>query len=40
MLDLIAHQTRTRPDATALVHADARLTYGELAAAVRDRARS
>ncbi|MFF0477535.1 amino acid adenylation domain-containing protein [Streptomyces sp. NPDC004284] len=39
VLDLIAHQTRTRPDAPALVHADARLTYGELAAAVRDRAR-
>ncbi|MFF7443572.1 amino acid adenylation domain-containing protein [Streptomyces sp. NPDC008122] len=39
VLDLIAHQTRTRPDATALVHADARLTYGELAAAVADRAR-
>ncbi|MFE5589030.1 amino acid adenylation domain-containing protein [Streptomyces sp. NPDC056549] len=39
VLDLIAHQTRTRPDAPALVHADARLTYAELAAAVRDRAR-
>ncbi|MFD0076937.1 amino acid adenylation domain-containing protein [Streptomyces sp. NPDC127166] len=39
VLDLIAHQTRTRPDATALVHADARLTYGELAAAVAERAR-
>ncbi|GGV18424.1 hypothetical protein GCM10010275_70130 [Streptomyces litmocidini] len=39
VLDLIAHQSRTRPDATALVHADARLTYAELAAAVADRAR-
>ncbi|MFH8621754.1 amino acid adenylation domain-containing protein [Streptomyces vietnamensis] len=39
VLDLIAHQTRTRPDAPALVHADARLTYAELDAAVRDRAR-
>ncbi|WP_426405087.1 amino acid adenylation domain-containing protein [Streptomyces sp. R-07] len=39
VLDLIAHQTRTRPDAPALVHADARLTYAELAAAVRERAR-
>ncbi|MEU4105553.1 amino acid adenylation domain-containing protein [Streptomyces tanashiensis] len=38
VLDLIAHQTRTRPDAPALVHADARLTYAELAAAVRARA--
>ncbi|MFF8377916.1 condensation domain-containing protein [Streptomyces sp. NPDC015661] len=39
VLDLIAHQTRTRPDAPALVHADARLTYAELDAAVRHRAR-
>ncbi|MEU0404962.1 amino acid adenylation domain-containing protein [Streptomyces sp. NPDC006197] len=39
VLDLIAHQSRTRPDATALVHADARLSYAELAAAVADRAR-
>ncbi|MER5208126.1 amino acid adenylation domain-containing protein [Streptomyces sp. NPDC002825] len=39
VLDLIAHQTRTRPDAPALVHADARLTYAELDATVRDRAR-
>ncbi|MER7949371.1 amino acid adenylation domain-containing protein [Streptomyces sp. NPDC096079] len=38
VLDLIARQTRIRPDAPALVHADARLTYAELAAAVRDRA--
>ncbi|WP_435059483.1 amino acid adenylation domain-containing protein [Streptomyces sp. bgisy060] len=39
VLDLIAHQTRTRPEAPALVHAAARLTYAELAAAVRERAR-
>ncbi|MFJ3769130.1 amino acid adenylation domain-containing protein [Streptomyces sp. NPDC090082] len=38
VLDLIADRTRTRPDAPALVHADARLTYAELAAAVRERA--
>ncbi|MFJ2420097.1 amino acid adenylation domain-containing protein [Streptomyces brevispora] len=39
VLDLIAHQVLTRPDACALVHGDARLTYAELAAAVRERAR-
>ncbi|MFF5388177.1 amino acid adenylation domain-containing protein [Streptomyces sp. NPDC013012] len=39
VLDLIAHQVRTRPDAPALVHADTRLTYAELAAAVDARAR-
>ncbi|MFE2556355.1 amino acid adenylation domain-containing protein [Streptomyces sp. NPDC059352] len=38
VLDLIARQERTRPDAVALVHADARLTYAELGAAVRERA--
>ncbi|MEU6934614.1 amino acid adenylation domain-containing protein [Streptomyces sp. NPDC046374] len=38
VLDLIARQERTRPDAVALVHADARLTYAELGAAVRARA--
>lgn len=39
VLDLIAHQARTRPDAPALVHDTARLTYAELAGAVRERAR-
>ncbi|MET7343365.1 amino acid adenylation domain-containing protein [Streptomyces sp. NPDC087866] len=38
VLDLIAHQARTRPDAPALVHDTARLTYAELAGAVRERA--
>ncbi|MFE5915222.1 amino acid adenylation domain-containing protein [Streptomyces wedmorensis] len=38
VLDLIARQERTRPAAVALVHADARLTYAELGAAVRERA--
>ncbi|MER8041397.1 amino acid adenylation domain-containing protein [Streptomyces sp. NPDC094032] len=38
VLDLIARQERTRPDAVALVHADARLTYAGLGAAVRERA--
>ncbi|MEU4263170.1 amino acid adenylation domain-containing protein [Streptomyces argenteolus] len=40
VLDLIAHQVRTRPGACALVHGTARLTYAELAGAVRDRARA
>ncbi|WP_432061483.1 amino acid adenylation domain-containing protein [Streptomyces sp. S1] len=39
VLDLFAHQVRTRPDAPALVHADTRLTYARLAAAVDGRAR-
>ncbi|MEU0230476.1 MULTISPECIES: amino acid adenylation domain-containing protein [unclassified Streptomyces] len=39
VLDLIAHQARTRPDAPALVHADTRLTYAQLVAAVDGRAR-
>ncbi|MEU2656063.1 amino acid adenylation domain-containing protein [Streptomyces sp. NPDC007325] len=38
VLDLIAAQERTRPEAVALVHADARLTYAGLGAAVRARA--
>ncbi|MEU8760203.1 amino acid adenylation domain-containing protein [Streptomyces sp. NPDC048659] len=38
VLDLIARQERTRPDAVALVHADAGLTYAELGEAVRERA--
>ncbi|MET9675448.1 amino acid adenylation domain-containing protein [Streptomyces sp. NPDC006482] len=38
VIDLIARQERTRPEAVALVHADARLTYAELGAAVRERA--
>ncbi|MFF7337771.1 amino acid adenylation domain-containing protein [Streptomyces sp. NPDC008163] len=38
VLDLIAHQARIRPDAVALVHDTARLTYAQLAAAVRERA--
>ncbi|MFB8208381.1 amino acid adenylation domain-containing protein [Streptomyces sp. NPDC056010] len=38
VLDLIAHQAHTRPEAVALVHDTARLTYAELAAAVRERA--
>ncbi|MFE7628058.1 amino acid adenylation domain-containing protein [Streptomyces sp. NPDC057509] len=40
VLDLIAHQARTRPDAVALVHDGTRLTYGGLAGAVRERARA
>ncbi|MFF4173900.1 amino acid adenylation domain-containing protein [Streptomyces sp. NPDC001744] len=39
VLDLIAHQARTRPGAPALVHADTLLTYAQLAAAVDARAR-
>ncbi|EST38305.1 hypothetical protein N566_08175, partial [Streptomycetaceae bacterium MP113-05] len=39
VLDLVAQQVRTRPDACALVHADERLTYAQLAEAVADRAR-
>ncbi|NEC07557.1 AMP-binding protein, partial [Streptomyces sp. SID7909] len=38
VLDLIAHQAHTRPEAVALVHDTARLTYAQLAAAVRERA--
>lgn len=38
VLDLVAHQARTRPGAVALVHDTARLTYAQLAAAVRERA--
>ncbi|WP_069169905.1 non-ribosomal peptide synthetase [Streptomyces griseus] len=40
VLDLIAHQARTRPDAVALVHDGTDLTYGRLADAVRERART
>ncbi|MFJ7083899.1 amino acid adenylation domain-containing protein [Streptomyces griseus] len=40
VLDLIAAQAHTRPDVPALVHDTARLTYAELAGAVRDRARA
>ncbi|MFG2594484.1 amino acid adenylation domain-containing protein [Streptomyces sp. NPDC048462] len=40
VLDLIAQQARTRPDAVALVHDGTDLTYGRLADAVRERARS
>ncbi|MFC9267211.1 amino acid adenylation domain-containing protein [Streptomyces zhihengii] len=38
VLDLMDHQVRTRPGATALVHGDTSLTYTALAAAVRERA--
>ncbi|MFD0431540.1 AMP-binding protein [Streptomyces zhihengii] len=38
VLDLMDHQVRTRPGATALVHGDTSLTYAALAAAVRERA--
>ncbi|MEU1280731.1 amino acid adenylation domain-containing protein [Streptomyces sp. NPDC005805] len=38
VLELIAHQVRTRPGATALVHGDDRLSYAALAEAVGARA--
>ncbi|PZT77559.1 MULTISPECIES: non-ribosomal peptide synthetase [unclassified Streptomyces] len=40
VLDLIARQARTRPEAVALVHDTVRLTYAQLADAVADRARA
>ncbi|MGW2836667.1 amino acid adenylation domain-containing protein [Streptomyces sp. NPDC001493] len=40
VLELIARQARTRPDAVALIHEDTALTYGRLADAVRERARA